>query len=129
MKKLLLAVIALFVYSVSALAAVDLNTATKEELDAVKGIGPVKAQAIVDYRRQHGSFKNVDELKNVKGFGDKTVAKMRSELTVGGAPAKADAKKEEKAEKKKTKAEKKAERKEKAEKKADKAGNKDAKGA
>ncbi len=99
MKKLLLALFAFFAFSFGAFAAVNLNTATKEELDAVKGIGPVKAQAIIDYRKQHGPFKSVDDLKSVRGFGEKTVAKMRGELTVNGAsstraePARAGSKK------------------------------------
>ena len=93
MKKLLLALLAFFAFSGMAMAAVNLNTASKAELEAVKGIGPKKADAIIEYRTKNGSFKTVDDLKNVKGFGDKSVAKMRSELAVdGAAPAKADKK-------------------------------------
>lgn len=95
MKKILLVLVAFFAFSGFALAAVDLNTATKEQLEAVKGIGPKKAQAIVDYRKKNGQFKSVDDLKNVKGFGDKTVAKLKNDLTIGGgAPKKEEVKKE-----------------------------------
>lgn len=65
-----------------AYAAVNLNTATVEELDAVKGISPAKAAAIVDYRTKNGPFKSLDDLKSVKGFGEKSVAKLQGELTV-----------------------------------------------
>jgi len=125
MKKLLWALVAFFAFSVAAFAAVDLNTATKEELDGVKGIGPVKAQAIIDYRKKNGPFRSVDDLKNVKGFGEKTVAKMRGELTVGGTPARSEAKPA-KAEEKAAKAEarKDAQAESKAEAKEEKKGDK-----
>ena len=84
MKKLLLAFITFVISTSIAMATVNLNTATKEDLDGVKGIGPVKAQSIIDYRKKNGPFKSVDELENVKGFGSKSVKKVRSELTVNG---------------------------------------------
>jgi competence protein ComEA len=59
-----------------------------EQLEAIKGIGPAKAQAIIDYRHKNGNFKSVDDLKNVKGFGDKSVDNLRSELSVGDDAAK-----------------------------------------
>lgn len=69
-----------------AYAAVNINTATPAELDGVKGIGPSKAQAIVDYRSKNGPFKSLDDLKNVKGFGEKSITKLKSELSVSGGP-------------------------------------------
>jgi len=100
MRNLLVVLIAFFAFSGIATAAVNLNTAGKAELETVKGIGPLKAEAIIEYRRKNGPFKKVDDLKNVSGFGEKSVANMRSELSVVAAPAKADAKKEEKPAKK-----------------------------
>ncbi len=93
MKKILIAWLAAFLMAFAgfASAAVDLNSATVKELEAVKGIGPAKAKAIVDYREKNGSFKSVDDLKNVMGFGKKTIEKLRPELTVGGAAAPAPA--------------------------------------
>jgi competence protein ComEA len=85
---LLLALIAQFAMAITALAAVDLNTASKDDLIALSGIGPAKAQAILDYRKANGPFKAVDDLKNVKGIGAKRLEKLRSDLSVGPAPAK-----------------------------------------
>jgi competence protein ComEA len=89
MKKILIACFAAFLIAFAGLAAaaVDLNSATAAELEAVKGIGPVKAKSIIDYREKNGPFKSVDDLKGVKGFGVKTIEKLRPEFTVGGAPA------------------------------------------
>ena len=67
----------------AAAAPVNINTANLDELVALSGIGPAKAQAILDYRKAHGPFKSVDDLKNVKGIGAKRLEKLRSEITVG----------------------------------------------
>ncbi|KMN81765.1 topoisomerase [Chromobacterium sp. LK11] len=85
MKKLLALFAALMLICSTAFAAVNINTANQQELEALKGIGPVKAKAIVDYRAKNGPFKSVDDLKNVSGIGDKTLEKLRSELAVSGA--------------------------------------------
>lgn len=69
-------------YGVFAMAALDLNSAGVAELDALPGVGPSRAQAIVDYRTAHGPFRTVDELAGVKGIGDKTLAELRPLLTV-----------------------------------------------
>ena len=54
-------------------STVNINTATAEELEALKGIGQAKAQAIVAYREQFGEFESLDELMEVKGVGEATL--------------------------------------------------------
>ena len=85
MKRVLTLLFVLFSSISLAYAAVNLNTASVDELDAVKGIGPNKAKAIVDYRAKNGSFKSVDDLKGVKGFRAKLVEKLKSEFTVASS--------------------------------------------
>ena len=53
---------------------VNVNSASAEEIaEALKGVGMSKAEAIVSYRSEHGQFKHIDELVNVKGIGIRTV--------------------------------------------------------
>lgn len=85
--KRILAGLVMLIAGGSVWAAVNINTATVAELDAVKGVTPKQAAAIVDYREKNGPFKSLDELKKVKGFGDKSVAKVRAGLSVGDEPA------------------------------------------
>jgi len=60
----------LFLLVGSSWAAVNINTATQSELEGVKGLGPSKAKAIIEYREKNGPFKSVDDLDKVKGFGN-----------------------------------------------------------
>ncbi len=61
--------------------SININQATAQEITAkLDGIGRKKAQAIVQYRKHHGDFKKVDELMQVKGIGEKTLAKNRSRI-------------------------------------------------
>lgn len=60
--------------------AVDINKADKAQLMAIKGIGEAKANAVLEYRKEHKCFKNVEEIKSVKGFGDKFLEKNKSNL-------------------------------------------------
>ncbi len=62
----------------------DVNAATAEELQELMGIGPALAQAIVDYRAEHGPFASVDELLEVSGIGEGKLDAIRDGVTIGG---------------------------------------------
>lgn len=62
--------------------AVDLNTATVQELDALPGVGPVTAAAIVAWRQTNGRFTSVDQLADVEGIGPARLEKLRALVRV-----------------------------------------------
>ena len=62
-------------------ARININTATSQELQTLRGIGPAMAQRIIEYRQTSGRFSTVDDLTNVKGIGEKTLEKIRDSIT------------------------------------------------
>lgn len=63
---------------------VDINTADVAELTTLPGIGEVRAQAIIDYRQEHGPFRYVEELLQVAGIGESTLEELMELVTAGG---------------------------------------------
>lgn len=85
LKKLCLSLfVALFLSVGLAFAAdkININTATQEELQTLNGIGASTAAAIIEHRKLAGPFTNVNDLVEVKGIGDKKVAKLADQVTV-----------------------------------------------
>ena len=84
MKKLAALFAALVTFVGVAFAGINVNSATKEQLETLEGIGPVKAQAIIDYRKKNGPFKSLADLKKVEGIGDATFETIRKDVMLSG---------------------------------------------
>lgn len=61
---------------------ININTANLSQLDSLPGIGPTYAQRIIDYRNQNNKFKTIEEIKNIKGIGDKTFEKFKDLISI-----------------------------------------------
>ncbi|MBL7249530.1 helix-hairpin-helix domain-containing protein [Alcanivorax marinus] len=66
----------------AASAPVNLNTASAEELQALRGVGPKTAELIVRWREEEGPFQSVEQLLAIKGIGEKTLARLRDQITL-----------------------------------------------
>ncbi len=69
-------------YTVSATNKVNINKANEAELATLNGIGPALAQRIIDYRTNNGPFKDISEIKNVSGIGDKKYAAIKDHISI-----------------------------------------------
>jgi len=101
MKKLFLFLVCLVGFL---FAEVNINTATKEELMTLPGIGNATAEAIIEYRKEN-KFNEIDDIKNVKGIGDAKFEKIKAQISVSG-----NTKIDEKTSKKETKKSKKSDK-------------------
>ena len=61
---------------------VNINTADIDRLATLKGIGPALAERIIEYREQNGGFKSIDEIKNVRGIGQKKFDAFKDKITI-----------------------------------------------
>ena len=61
---------------------ININAATEEELESLKGIGPATAKNIISYREEYGGFSSIEEIKNVKRIGDKIFEKIKGDICV-----------------------------------------------
>lgn len=82
LRRLTLIVFIVVFCGIIAFAKININTATREELMTLKGVGEVKAEAIIRYREEYGGFRTIEELINVKGIGERTIENIRKDITI-----------------------------------------------
>lgn len=82
MKRISFALLLVLLSSAAAFAGLDLNTATKEQLDTLPGIGVVKAESIIKYRQEKGPFTSIEQLKEVSGIGEKIFQNIKGDIVV-----------------------------------------------
>jgi len=87
MQKWFLLIALVFLFTGTAFAAVNINTASQAELESLQGIGPAKAKAIIEHREKSGTFASVDDLAKVSGIGQGTIKQLRDAVTVEGEKA------------------------------------------
>ncbi len=63
---------------------VNVNLANAEQLQLLPGVGPARAAAIIDYRKQHGPFRQIGDLEQVSGIGEKALGRMKPHCSVSG---------------------------------------------
>lgn len=68
-------------------SAVNINSASAAELEALPGIGAKTAARIIEYRQKNGPFKKIEELMNVRGVGEKNFLKLKGQIVVAAAKA------------------------------------------
>lgn len=79
----LLTIVVGFAISAGAVEQININTATKEELMQLEGVGSAYADAIIEYREANGPFENPEDIMEVKGIGESTYNKNKDRITVG----------------------------------------------
>ncbi len=62
---------------------ININIASQEELETLKSIGPKRARAIIGHRKENGLFKNIEEIKEIKGIGEKIFENIKDKIWVG----------------------------------------------
>lgn len=84
MKKLFAFLLAIISFIGMAFAAVNINTADQKQLESLRGIGPVRAKAIISYREKNGPFATLEDVDKVPGIGKGTLAKIKDDVIFSG---------------------------------------------